>query len=100
MTKKSLEDLLQGKNPVDVLRNSQAGPNVYPGVQAEYTTWRDEQQAWQKTAVLFNQSYHMADLAVEGPDAFKLLNSLGINSFNGFVVDKAVGRDRHELLGL
>jgi glycine cleavage system aminomethyltransferase T len=89
MTKKSLEDLLQGKNPVDVLRNSQAGPNVYPGVQAEYTNWRDEQQAWQKTAVLFNQSYHMADLAVEGPDAFKLLNSLGINSFNGFVVDKA-----------
>ena len=42
-------------------------------MQAEYTNWRDEQQAWQKTAVLFNQSYHMADLAVEGPDAFKLL---------------------------
>ena len=31
--------------------------------------------------MLFNQSYHMADLSVEGPDALKLLSSLGINSF-------------------
>jgi syringate O-demethylase len=87
---RSLEDLLKtAKNPVEYLRNSQAGPNVYPGVQAEYTNWRDEQQAWQKTAVLFNQSYHMADLAVEGPDAFKLLNYLGINSFAGYQPGKA-----------
>ena len=43
---KNLEELLQGSgNPVDMLRHSQAGPNVYPGVQAEYTNWRDEQQA-------------------------------------------------------
>ena len=86
---KSLEDVLAGKNPVDVLRNQQIGPNVYPGVPAEYTNWRDEQWAWQNTAVLFNQSYHMADLEVEGPDAFKMLNYLGINSFKGFQVDKA-----------
>jgi syringate O-demethylase len=58
-------------------------------VQPEYTNWRDEQQAWQKTAVLFNQSYHMADLAVEGPDAFKMLNYLGINSFAGYQPGKA-----------
>lgn len=86
---KSLEDVLAGKNPVDVLRNQQVGPNVYPGVQPEYTSWRDEQWAWQNTAVLFNQTFHMADLLVEGPDAFKLLNYLGINSFKGFQVDKA-----------
>src|SRR6476660_3699264 len=90
MSHKNLEELIRSAGgPVKLLRNSQTGPNVYPGVQPEYTNWRDEQQAWQKTAVLFNQSYHMADLAVEGPDAFKLLNSLGINTFNGFVVDKA-----------
>ena len=86
---KSLEDLLKGRNPVDVLRHSQTGPNVYPGVKPEYTNWRDEQMAWQKTAVLFNQSYHMADLAVEGPDAFKLLNYLAPNSFKGFVPNRA-----------
>ena len=55
----------------------------------EFTNWRDETQAWQKTCVLFNQSYHMADLAVEGPDALKLLSHLGVNSFAGFAVDQA-----------
>jgi syringate O-demethylase len=85
----SLEDLLAGTNPVDLLRNSQAGPNVYPGVPAEFTNWRDEQWAWQHTCVLFNQSYHMADLAVEGPDALALLSHLGVNTFNNFAVDKA-----------
>jgi len=79
---KSLEDLLQAAgNAVEYLRNSQSGPNVYPGVPPEYTNWRDEQQAWQKTCVLFNLSFHMADLHVEGPDATKLLSHLAINTF-------------------
>ncbi len=87
---RSLEDLLgEVGSPVELLRNSQAGPNVYPGVPAEYTNWRDEQLAWQETCVLFNQSYHMADLAVEGPDALALLSHLAVNSFAGFAVDKA-----------
>jgi syringate O-demethylase len=87
---RSLEDLLSAVgNPVELLRNSPAGPNVYPGVPAEFTNWRDEQQAWQKTCVLFNQSYHMADLAVAGPDARELLSQLAVNSFDGLVVDRA-----------
>jgi glycine cleavage system aminomethyltransferase T len=90
MTAKNLEEFLQTKkNLVDFLRNQQTGPNVYPGVPAEYTNWRDEQQAWQTTCVLFNQSYHMADLAVEGPDALKLLSRLSMNSFKGFEPNKA-----------
>ena len=89
-TAKNLEELLQTKkNLVDFLRNQQTGPNVYPGVPAEYTNWRDEQQAWQHTCVLFNQSYHMADLAVEGPDALKLLSRLSMNSFKNFEPNKA-----------
>jgi glycine cleavage system aminomethyltransferase T len=90
MSQKSLEDVIQSAgNPVDMLRNMQTGPNVYPGVPPEFTNWRDEQKAWQETCVLFNQSYHMADLALEGPDALKLLSDLGVNSFKGFAVDKA-----------
>ncbi|HZE04715.1 MAG TPA: hypothetical protein VE127_05800 [Solirubrobacteraceae bacterium] len=90
MTHRSLEDLLAcAPSPAALLRNSQAGPNVYPGVPAEFTNWRDEQLAWQQTCVLFNQSYHMADLAVRGPDALKLLSHLGVNSFAGFTVDRA-----------
>jgi syringate O-demethylase len=90
MADRSLEDLLGSVgNPVDLLRNSQAGPNVYPGVPAEFTNWRDEQTAWQRTCVLYNQSYHMADLAVEGPDALSLLSRLAVNSFENFTVDRA-----------
>jgi glycine cleavage system aminomethyltransferase T len=90
MTHPSLEDLLHSTpSTVDMLRNAQVGPNVYPGVPAEYTNWRDEQWAWQNTCVLFNQSYHMADLAVTGPDAMALLSHLGVNTFENFAVDKA-----------
>ncbi|HZO04080.1 MAG TPA: hypothetical protein VFB93_23075 [Burkholderiales bacterium] len=87
---KSLEDLLTAAgNPVDYLRNSPSGPNVYPGVPPEYTNWRDEQQAWQKTCVLFNLSFHMADLYVEGPDAQKLLSHLAINTFKNVSPERA-----------
>jgi syringate O-demethylase len=90
MTHRNLEELLRSvDSTVGMLRNAQVGPNVYPGVPAEYTNWRDEQQAWQKTCVLFNQSFHMAELAVQGPDAMALLTRLGVNTFNNFAVDKA-----------
>jgi glycine cleavage system aminomethyltransferase T len=86
----SLEQVLhEVESPVELLRNAQVGPNVYPGVPAEFTNWRDEQIAWQTTCVLFNQSYHMAELAVEGPDALELLSGLGVNSFAGFEPGKA-----------
>ena len=90
MAHQSLEDLLGAVgSPVDLLRNAQVGPNVYPGVPAEYTNWRDEQIAWQETCVLFNQTYHMAELMVEGPDAIKLVSSLATNSFATFEPGKA-----------
>jgi syringate O-demethylase len=88
---RSLEDVLADSavGPVELLRNAKTGPNIYPGVPPEFTNWRDEQLAWQHSCVLFNQSYHMADLAVEGLDALKLLSYLAVNSFETFGVDKA-----------
>ncbi len=92
MSDRSLEDLLAtAENPVELLRNSQTGANVFPGVPPEFTNWRDEQRAWQETCVLFDQSFHMNDLAVEGPDALRLLSQLAVNSFAGF----GVGRAKH-----
>jgi len=90
MSSESLEALLQATgNPVSLLRNSQIGAYVYPVVPAEFTNWRDEQRAWRETCVLFDQSHHMVDLAVEGPDALKLLSHLAINSFAKFPVNRA-----------
>src|SRR5215831_10383042 len=86
---RSLEDLLGDTNPVELLRNAQSGANVFPGVPPEFTNWRDEQQAWQRTCILFDQSFHMNDLAVEGPDAVSLFSHLGVNSFDEFGVGNA-----------
>ncbi len=74
---------------VDFLRNQQVGPNVYPGVPAEYSNWRKEQRGWAKSCVLFNQSYHMVELYVRGPEAMALLEYTAINSFKNFAVNKA-----------
>jgi vanillate/3-O-methylgallate O-demethylase len=90
MSQQSLEDVLKtAGNPVNMLRNSQAGAYVYPVVPSEYSNWRDEQRAWRETAVLFDQSHHMANLYVEGPDALRLLSYLGTNSFANFPVNRA-----------
>ena len=89
MSEQSLDVLLQKTSPVKLLRNSAIGPYVYPVVRSEYTNWRDEHHAWQKTCVLFDQSYHMTDMYVEGPDALKLLSSLGVNTFKNFGPNKA-----------
>jgi vanillate/3-O-methylgallate O-demethylase len=72
-----------------MLRNSQLGAYVYPVVPGEFSNWRDEQRAWRETAVLFDQSHHMAEIAVKGPDALKLLSHLTINTFSNFAPDKA-----------
>jgi vanillate/3-O-methylgallate O-demethylase len=90
MAQRSFEDVLKSAgNPVDMLRNSQIGAYVYPVVPSEYSNWRDEQAAWRKSCVLFDQSHHMVDLYVEGPDALKLLSNLAINSFAKFPVNRA-----------
>jgi glycine cleavage system aminomethyltransferase T len=85
----SLEDLLEkAPSPVQLLRNSQIGPYVYP-VRSEFTNWRDEQRAWRNACVLFDQSHHMSDVYFSGPDVIELLSNLGVNSFRGFAVNKA-----------
>jgi vanillate/3-O-methylgallate O-demethylase len=90
MTAKNLQEVLdQAGNTVELLRNSQLGAYVYPVVPAEFTNWRHEVIAWRETAVLFDQSHHMANLFVSGPDALKLLSDTGINSMATFPVDSA-----------
>jgi vanillate/3-O-methylgallate O-demethylase len=85
----NLEQLLQTvKSPVHLLRNSQIGPYAFPVVRHEFTNWRDEQRSWRQSCALFDQSHHMTDLYVEGPDALPLLSDLGVNSFKTFKVNQ------------
>jgi vanillate/3-O-methylgallate O-demethylase len=90
MSHRNLEELIQAVgSPVTLARESRLGPYVYPKVAAEFTNWRDEQRAWRETSALFDQSHHMTDLYLEGPDVIRLLTALGINTFNNFQVNKA-----------
>jgi vanillate/3-O-methylgallate O-demethylase len=90
MSYRSLEDTLQAaSNPVQMMRNSQIGPYAFPVVRHEFTNWRDEQRSWRETCALFDQSHHMTDLYVEGPDLLKLLSDLGVNTFKNFKVNQA-----------
>jgi vanillate/3-O-methylgallate O-demethylase len=85
----SLEDKLRAAGgPLELLRLARSGVLPFP-IKPEFTNWRDEQESWRTTAVLFDQSHHMTDLTVEGPDCYRLLSGLAVNSFEGFGPMKA-----------
>src|SRR5205085_9106225 len=86
----NLQELLDtSESTVELLRDSQIGAYVYPVVPYEFSNWRREQRAWQETAVLFDQSHHMVNLFLRGPDAIKLISDTGINSVANFPVNMA-----------
>ena len=90
MAYKNLEEAIQASgNIVKMMRNSQIGAYVYPVVAPEFTNWRDEQRGWRETCVLYDQTHHMVNLFVKGPDALKLFSDLGTNSFKNFSINKA-----------
>jgi len=85
----NLEEKLQASgSPVTMLRHAQVGGYAFP-FPGEYTNWRAEQRAWQESVVLFDQSFHMTDVYFEGPDIHKLLQRIGVNSFDNFGANKA-----------
>jgi len=81
----SLQDNIdRAGGPLALLRGNNfdvRGAFAYP---AEHTNWREEQRAWKDTAVLFNQTFHMLDLYISGPDVVRLLSDTAINSFANF----------------
>jgi vanillate/3-O-methylgallate O-demethylase len=90
MTPSNLQEVLDASgNTVELLRNSQIGAYIYPVVPYEFTNWRREQRAWRETAVLFDQTHHMANLFMRGPGAIKLISDTGINSVANFPVNMA-----------
>jgi vanillate/3-O-methylgallate O-demethylase len=90
MSPKNLEAALQlaGNDPVQYLRNRPVSYYKFP-YPDEHTNWREEEEAWNKTAALFDQSNHMWDVYLKGPDAKRLLSDTGINNFTNFGKNKA-----------
>jgi vanillate/3-O-methylgallate O-demethylase len=101
---RSLQELIDSvPDLVDYLYNDTPGPHgrttagLTP-VPAEFTNWRDEQRAWREAAVLFDQSHHMPELFLHGPDARRLLSDLGVNSLANLrpgIAKQYIGCNRH-----
>lgn len=90
MAPRNLQEVLDSsRGAVDLLRNSQIGSYIYPVVPADFQNWIKEQTAWRGTAVLFDQSHHMDNLFMKGPDAIKLISATAINSTEVFPVNRA-----------
>jgi glycine cleavage system aminomethyltransferase T len=84
MSEQSLEAAIQrAGGAVEFLRNNTALPTQFP-VKPEFSNWRSEQRAWRETASLLDQSHHMCDLFVSGPDALRVFAGIGTNNFSRF----------------
>ncbi len=86
---RSLEDKLKAAgDPARMLREAQTGRYAFP-IPSEFTHWVEEMRAWRESVALMDQSFHMTDLYVKGPDVRRLLSDIAVNSFANFGRDKA-----------
>lgn len=88
MTESAADAIARAGGPLPLLRNAQARPTIFP-VTPEFSNWRSEQRSWRESVALLDQSHHMTDLFISGPDAARLLSDTGVNSFAAFPVDAA-----------
>lgn len=79
----SLQQKIEAAGGVlNMLRTSEQGHTIFPGIPAEFTNWRDEQRAWQQSVVLFEQSFHMTELHLRGADAVRFVAGLATNDLS------------------
>jgi vanillate/3-O-methylgallate O-demethylase len=91
MTEETLDQRIArtGGNPARMLRANSTGYVPFPVLKPEYTSWQDEQEAWNKTVVLYDQSWHMTDVYFDGPGVRQLFSDVAVNSFATFGGGKA-----------
>ena len=90
MVQTNLEQVLRSAgNPVEMLRTPRSAPMFIRWSRPNLATGAMSRRAWRNSAVLFDQSHHMVDIYIEGPDALKMLSYLAINSFAKFPVNRA-----------
>lgn len=87
---KSLQDVVDANSDlVSYFFNETLSPHAsarhgLSPVPIEVTNWRDEQRAWREAVLLVDQSHHMPEMFLKGPDALRLLSDTGVNSFANF----------------
>src|SRR5690625_898551 len=88
--RQSLESKLQeAGGAVELLRRGTLGQFRPPGYQAEFTNWREEQRAWSSGVALLEQSYHMPELHLRGPEVIPFLKEFTVNKYDPFPVMRA-----------
>ena len=89
MFAQSLADKIsQFESPLQMLRRAPGLLYPFP-FPSEYTTWRDEQRAWNETCTLYDQSHHMTDYYFKGPDIRRLFSDVSVNNYDTFGAGKA-----------
>lgn len=84
MTSETLQDKIDRfGSAAEMLRNNPGGRFQFP-IAPEFSNWRDEQDAWRKTVVLQDMSFHMTEVHVEGPEVMAFISHIGANGFSGF----------------
>lgn len=90
MTDMNLEQKINAAGGVlNMLRSSDVGHVIFPGIPPEFTNWRDEQAAWHHSVVMFEQSYHMTELHIRGADALKFISYFATNNLADLHVMRA-----------
>jgi vanillate/3-O-methylgallate O-demethylase len=82
---RSLEETLKDAGgPVNLLRGSGLGPYTFPVIPPEFSNWRDEVRAWKDSCALLEQSYHMTELRLRGPEVVPLLAEIAVNRLDPY----------------
>jgi vanillate/3-O-methylgallate O-demethylase len=74
-------------SPVELTRD--LGIGQFTKVPDEITNWIEEQRSWRETVAFADQSYHMTDHYVEGPDALEFYSDFAVNNFDNAEPGKA-----------
>lgn len=100
VTANSLEDVVNATDDLtEKFRHTDIEKgNVHFSVyQDEYTNWIEEQRAWRETCILMDQSYHLSNYYMEGPDVLKLNTELGIRDFEALREQEAPQAKTHPI---
>ncbi len=90
MTTPSLQDGIEkAGSPVKMLWRPNVPAFTVPVLPPEFVGWREEQAAWRNSVAFMNQSFHMRQIFLEGPDVKRMLSNISVNDYEVFEIGRA-----------